>query len=88
MLSSLCPLGCLAGLRGVTMNLNKCLNQAENMAMKAKPWILKQNDKTYTAVFNMNQWVYEVFEEGVFLMNINTKSPAKAKQFLKAWLVS
>lgn len=70
------------------MNLNDCLNKAEALAMKAKPWILKHEGKTYTAVFNMNQWVYEVFEDGLFLMNINMKSPSKAKQFLQSWLVS
>lgn len=70
------------------MDLNACLEKAESMALKAKPWILKHEGKTYTAVFNIQQWVYEVFEDGLFLMNINMKSPAKAKQFLKSWLVS
>lgn len=70
------------------MDLNKCLDKAEAMAMKAKPWILEHEGKTYTAVFNMQQWVYEVFEDGMFLMNINMKSPTKAKQFLQSWLVT
>ena len=70
------------------MDLNKCLEQASTMAAKTKPWILKQDGKVYTAVFNMDQWVYEVFEDGLFLMNINMKSPSKAKQFLQSWLVS
>ena len=70
------------------MDLNICLSKAESMALKAKPWILKHEGKTYTAVFNMSQWVYEVFEDGIFLMNINMKSPTKAKQFLQSWLVA
>lgn len=70
------------------MNYDKLLDQAHIMALKAKPWILKHEGKTYTAVFNMKQWVYEVFEDGMFLMNINMKSPTKAKQFLQSWLVS
>lgn len=70
------------------MEYSKILDQAHTMALKAKPWILKHEGKTYTAVFNMRQWVYEVFEDGVFLMNINMKSPAKAKQFLDKWLKS
>lgn len=70
------------------MDLNTCLNKAEAMALKAKPWILSHDGKTYTAVFNMQQWVYEVFEDGLFLMNINMKSPTKAKHFLQSWLVA
>lgn len=70
------------------MNYDKLLDQAHITALKAKPWVLKHEGKTYTAVFNMQQWVYEVFEDGVFLININMKSPTKAKQFLQSWLVS
>lgn len=70
------------------MNYDKLLDQAHTMALKAKPWILKHEGKTYTAVYSMYQSVYEVFEDGVFFMNINMKSPMKAKQFLKQWLVS
>ena len=70
------------------MDYSKLLNQAHKMALKAKPWILKHEGKTYTAVYSMGQSVYEVFEDGVFFMNINMKSPAKAKQFLDNWLKS
>jgi hypothetical protein len=62
------------------------LEQAHKLALKAKPWILKHNGKTYTAVYNMYQSVYEVHEDGFFMMNINSKSPTKAKAFLKHWL--
>lgn len=67
------------------MNYDKLLDQAHTMALKAKPWILKHEGKTYTAVYSMQQSVYEVFEDGLFFMNINMKSPTKAKQFLKQW---
>ena len=70
------------------MNYNKLLEQAHAMALKAKPWILKHEGKTYTAVYSMSQSVYEVFEDDLFFMNINMKSPTKAKQFLSQWLVS
>lgn len=70
------------------MNYDKLPGQAHDMALKAKPWILKHEGKTYTAVYSMSQSVYEVFEDGVFFMNINMKSPTKAKQFLSHWLVS
>lgn len=70
------------------MNYDKLLDQAHAMALKAKPWILKHDGKTYTAVYSMGQSVYEVFENGLFFMNINMKSPTKAKQFLQQWLVS
>lgn len=70
------------------MNYDKLLDQAHVLALKAKPWILKHEGKTYTAVYSMSQSVYEVFEDGLFFMNINMKSPMKSKQFLKQWLVS
>lgn len=70
------------------MKYDKLLDQAHAMALKAKPWILKHEGKTYTAVYSMYQSVYEVFEDGLFFMNINMKSPMKAKQFLAEWLKS
>ena len=68
------------------MNLNNCLDKARSMALKAKPWILKHDGKTYTAVFSQHDWVYQVFENGEFMLNINMKSPTKAKQFLQHYL--
>ena len=70
------------------MDYSKILEQANALALKAKPWILKHEGKIYTAVYSMNQSVYEVFEDGLFFMNINMKSPTKAKQFLGTWLKS
>ena len=68
------------------MQYNKLLDQAHALALKAKPWILKHEDATYTAVYSMSQSVYEVFKDGEFYLNINMKSPSKAKQFLKHYL--
>lgn len=70
------------------MDLNKCLTQAEQMASKAKPFILEHNGHTYTGVFSHTEWVYQVYEDGFFLMNVNTKSSTKAKTFVKEWLKS
>jgi len=70
------------------MNYDKLLEQAHKMALKAKPWILKHDGKTYTAVYNMQQSFYEVFEDGVFYLNINMKSPGKAKGFLQYYLTN
>ena len=67
---------------------NKLLDQAHALALKAKPWILKHEGDTYTAVYSMSQSVYEVFKNGEFYLNINMKSPTKAKQFLKWYLTN
>lgn len=68
------------------MQYNELLEQAHKLALKAKPWCLKHGDKTYTAVYSMQQSVYEVFEDGMFYLNINMKSPKKAKEFLQHYL--
>ena len=68
------------------MNYDNLLDQAHALALKAKPWILKHGGKTYTAVYSMSQSVYEVFEDGMFFMNISMKAPTKAKQFLKHYM--
>ena len=70
------------------MNYDKLLEGAHKMALKAKPWTLEHEGKTYTAVYNMYQSVYEVFEDGFFFMNINMKSPTKAKAYLKWWFTN
>ena len=64
------------------------LNEAHKMALKAKPWFIKHDGKLYTAVYSMQQSVYEVYEDGMFFMNINMKTPSKAKRFLQEWLVN
>lgn len=70
------------------MNYDKLLEDAHKLALKATPWVLKHEDKTYTAVYSMSQSVYEVFEDGMFYININMKSPIKAKAFLKFYLTN
>ena len=70
------------------MQYNKLLEQAHKLALKAKPWILKYDDSTYTAVYSMSQSVYEVFKDGEFYLNINDKSPTRAKAFLKHYLTN
>ena len=70
------------------MQMDKLLDQAHTLALKAKPWILKKDTHTYTAVYSMEQSYYEVFKNGEWFLNINMKSPTKAKQFLNEWLVA
>jgi hypothetical protein len=70
------------------MNYDALLDQAHKLALKAKPWILKHDGKTYTAVYNMQQSFYEVFQDGEFYLNINMKSPSKAKSFLQYYLTN
>lgn len=60
--------------------------QAAKMAANAKPGIMQHSGKIYTFVFCHNEWVYKVYEDGFFLLNVNTKSVNKAKAFLKDWL--
>jgi hypothetical protein len=68
------------------MNYDGLLEQAHKLALKAKPWTLKHDGKTYTAVYSMQQSAYEVYQDGFFMMNINIKSPTKAKDFLRFYL--
>ena len=68
--------------------LNIAYVVAEKQANQAKPFILKQDGKIYTGVFNTNEWVYDVFEDGFFMMKINMKQASKAKQYLSTWLKS
>ena len=65
------------------MNVAAIENKAFEMAAKAKPGSMKIGDKLYTFVFNQKQWYYEVYENGFFLMNVNTKTVAGVKRFLK-----
>jgi hypothetical protein len=64
----------------------KIESDAARMAAKAKPGILQHNNKVYTFVFDANEWIYKVYENGFFLVNFNTKSLAKAKTWLKDYL--
>jgi len=72
----------------MSINYDKLLEQAHKLALKAKPWILKYDDKTYTAVYSMYQGYYEVYQDGELFLNINDKSPSKAKKFLQFYLTN
>ncbi len=69
------------------MNMNKVLEQARKTASKAQDGSVKHDGKVYTLTFSQTTWTYAVTdEEGDILININEKSLAKAKKFLKFWL--
>lgn len=61
-------------------------NAARKMAEQAKPGIINIDGRIYTFVFNQNEWVYNVFEDGFQFVNFNTKSINKAKQMLRDYL--
>lgn len=60
--------------------------KARMLAAKAKPGILKVNDKVYTFEFCQREYVYKVYEDGFQLVNFNCKSLSTAKKYLKDWL--
>lgn len=68
------------------MDMEKCLDKARAMAEKAKPGFTRMGDKLYTFVFDQNEWVYQVYEDGFLLVSFNTKSLSTAKRYLKEWL--
>lgn len=68
--------------------LDQAYNDAVRQAAKAQPFILKHSGKVYTAVFNNNHWVYDVYEDGVFMQSFNFKSATQCKAYLKQWLES
>ena len=68
------------------MNPNICLDQARALALKAKPGFMKFNGKTYTFEFSHSEWHYKVYEDMVFMLNVNVKTLSKAKQFIKDFL--
>lgn len=68
------------------MNQEKILKRAHELAAKAKPGAITINDKLYTLVFDQNEWVYRVYEDGFLLVSFNTKTLTTAKKFLREWL--
>ena len=68
------------------MNTDKILTLAMKQASNAKPGHMTIDGKLYTFCFDQNEWVYKVYENGFFLMNVNTKILSNAKNFLKNWL--
>lgn len=70
------------------MDTDKILDAASKLAAKAKPGILKIDDKVYTFVFDPSNWVYLVYEYMVYLLSYNTKSLATAKKWLREYLAN
>ena len=68
------------------MNTDKILNMARKQASAAKPGHVTIDGKLYTFIFDQNEWIYKVYENGFFLMNVNTKTLSRAKTFIKNWL--
>ena len=66
---------------------NKLEEQARRLAQSAKDGVLKHNGKIYTFEFDQKSWVYNVYEDGVFLIKFNTKRITIAKKYLKEWLL-
>jgi hypothetical protein len=76
----------LADKQGNKMQADKIEAQAFKAAQSARPGIVKHNGKIYTLVFNQNEWVYDVFEDGFFMMKLNTKKISTAKVWLKDYI--
>lgn len=70
----------------MTIVNNTLLNQAQLMAARAKPGFLKIGNDVYTFEFDQKSWVYNVYQNGFYLVNFNCKSLAKAKKWLRDWL--
>ena len=64
----------------------KIEEQARLMASKAKPAILNYEGKVYTLEFCQREWVYKVYQDGFWLVNLNCKTANSAKKYLKDWL--
>lgn len=64
----------------------KIEEQAHKMVSKAKPTILKSEGKIYTLTFCQKEWVYNVYQDGFWIVNLNCKTAALAKKYLKEWL--
>ena len=70
------------------MDQNKLIEQARKLAEKAKPGFVEIDGKLYTFVFCQREWVYQVYEDGFWLVNFNTKQLTKAKKYLRDWLAN
>lgn len=68
------------------IDYNKALDKARQMAAKAKPGFIKIDSVLYTFVFDMNEWVYIVYADGVEYVRFNTKTLTSAKKYLKDYL--
>ena len=61
---------------------NKLEEQSRRLAQSAKDGVLKHNGKIYTFEFDQKSWVYNVYEDGFFLVKFNTKSITRVKRSL------
>ncbi len=68
------------------MNVSKIEAKAIEMAAKAKPGYMNIGNEIFTFVFSQKEWYYEVYKNGEFFLNVNTKSLSSAKLFVKRWL--
>ena len=67
---------------------SKIEEQARRLVASAKNGVLRLNGKTYTFEFDQKYWVYNVYEDGFFILIFNTKSITTAKKYLKDWLLN
>lgn len=65
---------------------NKIEEKARAMASKAKPAILNHGGKLYTLTFCQREWIYNVYQDGFWIVNLNCKTATTAKKYLKEWL--
>jgi hypothetical protein len=70
------------------MNVTAIEKQATAMAAKAKPGMVTIGDKVYTLVFDSNEWLYRVYEDGFLLVSFNCKTLAQAKKWLFEYLLA
>lgn len=70
------------------MDTNKIKLQAEKMAAKAKPGIMKIGQDVYTFEFNHRTWEYVVYKNLFEYVKFNTKSLKQAKQWLVEYLAN
>ena len=61
---------------------NKLEEQSRRLAQSAKDGVLKHNGKIYTFEFDQKSCVYNVYEDGFFLVKFNTKSITRVKRSL------
>lgn len=69
----------------MTINMDKLLNGAEKLAANAKDGTLKLDGHLFTFEFCQKHWVYNVYRDGFYYINFNTKSLKQARKMLREW---
>jgi hypothetical protein len=69
----------------MAINMNKLLDGAQKMAANAKNGTLKLNGHLFTFEFCQKTWVYNVYKNGFYYINFNTKSIMQARKWLKEY---